>query len=58
MFPVFPKHGSTMLQVPRGVEKGNADRLVPIAPRFALFSPETSETSRRGLTLEIQLGPV
>jgi len=37
-----------MLRVPGELEKGNADRLLPIAPEFALFLLETPEQSRTG----------
>ena len=48
IFPVFPREGRPMLQVPGELEKGNADRLLPIAPEFALFLLETPEQSRAG----------
>lgn len=37
-----------MLQVPGELEKGNAVRLLPIAPEFALFLLETPEADRTG----------
>ena len=36
------------MQVPGELEKGNADRLLPIAPEFALFLMETPEAARTG----------
>jgi integrase len=35
-----------MLQIPGELEKGNADRRLPIAPEFALFLWETPEVSK------------
>jgi len=46
IFPVFPRGGRPMLQVPGELEKGNADRLLPIAREFALFLLETPESAR------------
>ena len=37
LFPVFPRGGRPMLRVPGELEKGHADRLLPIAPEFALM---------------------
>jgi integrase len=48
IFPGFPRDGRPMLQVPGELEKGNADRLLPIAPEFALFLMETPEAARTG----------
>jgi len=48
LYPVFPKGGRPMLHVPGELEKGNADRLLPIAPEFALFLQETPEAERTG----------
>jgi len=48
LYPVFPKKGRPMLHVPGELEKGNSDRLLPIAPEFALFLMETSEAERTG----------
>ena len=48
LYPVFPKGGRPMLHVPGELEKGNADRLLPIAPEFALFLQETPEDQRTG----------
>jgi integrase len=48
LYPVFPKKGRPMLHVPGELEKGNSDRLLPIAPEFALFLMETPEADRTG----------
>lgn len=48
LYPVFPKKGRPMLHVPGELEKGNSDRLLPIAPEFALFLAETPEDQRTG----------
>jgi integrase len=48
LYPVFPKGGRPMLHVPGELEKGNADRLLPIAPEFALLLLETPEAERTG----------
>jgi integrase len=48
LYPVFPKKGRPMLHVPGELEKGNSDRLLPIAPEFALFLAETPEDQRAG----------
>ena len=56
--PVF-KHGDRpMLQVPAELEKGNEDRLLPIAPECAMFLEETTDTARTGpvFTLEGRRG--
>jgi len=48
LFPVFPRGGRPMLRIPAELEKGNADRLLPIAPEFALLLAETPEGARTG----------
>ena len=48
LFPVFPRGGRPMLRIPAELEKGNADRLLPIAPEFALLLAETPEGERTG----------
>ena len=48
LYPVFPKKGRPMLHVPGELEKGNSDRVLPIAPEFALFLAETPEAERMG----------
>jgi len=54
IFPVFPKGGRPMLQVPGELEKGNADRLLPVAPEFALFLLETPEVARTGPVFRLE----
>jgi integrase len=48
IIPVFPRGERPMLQVLGELEKGNTDRLLPIAPEFALFLGETPEGARSG----------
>ena len=48
IYPVFPRGGRPMLQVPGELEKGHTDRLLPIAPEFAMFLAETPEPERTG----------
>ena len=48
LYPVFPKRGRPMLQIPGELEKGHADRLLPIAPEFAMFLLEAPEADRVG----------
>jgi integrase len=48
LFPVFPRRGRPMLRIPAELEKGNADRLLPIAPEFAIMLAETPEGQRTG----------
>ena len=43
-----------MLQVPGELEKGNADRLLPIAPEFAIFLLETPESDRTGPVFRLE----
>ena len=42
------------MQVPGELEKGNADRLLPIAPEFALFLLETPEAARTGPVFRLE----
>src|SRR6185312_928870 len=37
-----------MLRIPAALEKGNTDRLLPMAPEFAEFLQETPQTQRTG----------
>lgn len=37
ILPVFPKEGRPLFQIPGELEKGHTDRLLPMAPEFALF---------------------
>ena len=48
LFPVFPRDGRPMLRVPGELEKGHTDRLVPIAPEFALMLVQVPEAQRVG----------
>ncbi len=58
ILPIFPKDGRPMLQVPGELEKGNADRLLPVAPEFAMLLDGTPERERTGpvFCLEGRLG--
>ena len=40
-----------MLRIPAELEKGNRDRLLPLAPEFAEFLAQTPEAERRGRVL-------
>ena len=48
LYPVFPKSGRPMLQIPGELEKGHADRTLPMAPEFALLLLETPTADRAG----------
>ena len=37
LLPTFTKKGRPMLRIPAELEKGHSDRLLPMAPEFALF---------------------
>jgi hypothetical protein len=37
-----------MLRIPAALEKGNKDRLLPIAPEFVEFLPATPEVEQTG----------
>jgi integrase len=54
IFPVFPRRGRPMLQVPGELDKGNADRLLPIAPEFAIFLLEATESDRTGPVFRLE----
>ena len=43
-----------MLQVPGELDKGNADRRLPIAPEFAIFLLETLEAARAADDAEVR----
>ena len=60
LFPVFPRGGRPMLRIPAELEKGNADRLLPIAPEFGLFLLETPEGERAGPVFKLngRVGPL
>ena len=53
LYPVFPRNGRPMLHVPGELEKGNSDRLLPIAPEFAMFLMETPEDQRTGPVFQL-----
>jgi integrase len=47
-------HKRPMLRIPAGLEKGNKDRLLPIAPEFAEFLLATPEAERRGSVFQLK----
>lgn len=53
LVPTFPAKGRPMLRIPAELEKGHADRLLPIAPEFALFLLETPEAARTGAVFKL-----
>lgn len=54
LFPVFPRGGRPMLRVPGELEKGHADRLLPIAPELAMMLTEVREVDRVGPVFELE----
>jgi integrase len=46
--PVFPKDGQPLFQMPGELEKGHTDRLLPMAPEFALLLKGAPEPERTG----------
>jgi integrase len=48
LIPVFPDVGKPTLLVPADLEKGHSDRILPLAPEFALFLLETPPEQRKG----------
>ena len=42
-----------MLRIPAELEKGHADRLLPMAPEFAMFLQETAESERSGAVFKL-----
>ncbi len=46
--PVFPKDGQPLFQVHGELEKGHTDRLLPMAPEFALMLRQVPESERTG----------
>ena len=48
ILPVFPKEGQPLFQVPGELEKGHTDRLLPMAPEFAIMLQEVPESERTG----------
>jgi integrase len=53
LLPIFPKKGRPMLRIPAELEKGHADRLLPMAPEFALFLQETAPSDRSGAVFKL-----
>jgi integrase len=48
ILPVFPRDGQPLFQIPGELEKGHTDRLLPMAPEFALMLQEMPESERTG----------
>ena len=48
LHPVFSPNGRPVLRVPGELEKGHTDRLLPLAPEFAIILMETPEAERKG----------
>jgi hypothetical protein len=46
--PVLPEQGRPTLLVPAGLTKGHTDRILPMAPEFALLLAETPPEERKG----------
>jgi integrase len=46
-------HKRPMLRIPAEAEKGNKDRLLPMAPEFAEFLAATPEAKRRGRVFKL-----
>jgi integrase len=53
LLPTFPKKGRPMLRIPAELEKGHSDRLLPMAPEFAMFFAETPESDRTGAVFKL-----
>ena len=53
LLPTFPKRGRPMLRIPAELEKGHADRLLPMAPEFAFLLLETAEADRTGAVFKL-----
>ena len=53
--PILPKPGKGLpvLRILAELEKGHADRLLPIAPEFAVFLLETPESERSGRVFKL-----
>ena len=55
--PMFPKDGQPLFQIPGELEKGHTDRLLPMAPEFALLlEPTRGRPHRPGLHAEWAAG--
>ena len=48
IYPVFQRGCRPMLKIPGELEKGYEDRLLPIAPEFAMLLQQTPEAERTG----------
>lgn len=48
LVPLLPETGRPMLLIPADLEKGHMDRILPIAPEFALLLLETPPEQRTG----------
>ena len=55
LHPILPKPGKGLpvLRILAELEKGHADRLLPIAPEFAVFLLETPEAERTGRVFKL-----
>ena len=53
LHPVFGARGRPVLRVPGELEKGHTDRLLPLAPEFAMMLMETPEADRKGPVLKL-----
>jgi integrase len=53
LLPTFPRKGRPMLRIPAELEKGHSDRLLPMAPEFALFLLETPDSARTGAVFKV-----
>lgn len=53
LLPTFTQKGRPMLRIPAELEKGHSDRLLPIAPEFALFLLETPQSERTGAVFKV-----
>jgi integrase len=54
IYPEFPKGGRPILRIPGELEKGNTDRMHPVAPEFALFLQEIPERERTGPVFRLE----
>jgi len=53
LHPVFGVNGRPVLRVPGELEKGHTDRLLPLAPEFAMMLMETPEAERKGPVFQL-----
>ena len=54
MRPIFPKNGRPLFEIHAELEKGHTDRLLPMAPEFALLLQQTPEQDRSGPVFRLQ----